>query len=57
MCLSSIVTGRHRRRAVDLGVVRITEGDAGGGLERGQRAAGVPAGEPDQVRQGFGAEF
>ena len=38
-------------------VVRVPEGHAGGGFQRGQRPAGVPAGEPDQVGHGLGAEF
>ncbi|CAH0327009.1 hypothetical protein SRABI128_05703 [Microbacterium sp. Bi128] len=38
-------------------VVRVPERDAGRRLERGQRTAGVPAGEPDEVCQGLVAEF
>jgi hypothetical protein len=38
-------------------VVRITVGDAGRGFQGGQRPPGVPAGEPDKVREGLGAEF
>ncbi|BAS18188.1 hypothetical protein AHiyo8_64910 [Arthrobacter sp. Hiyo8] len=38
-------------------VVPVTVGDAGSGLERGERTAGIASGQADQVLQGFRGEL